>query len=270
MSIQKKLREKCNNGEISIFELRKDIKIVGTFHTLTGNDRLVLEKLVDESDFIALESSEDRVAYKARDIPRIDVKVKPLFKTSSFPEYVNLIDFFYLKIWDKVNESSNQKFSRLLGRNISKDYSNELEFCYRYATKKGKTVHFVDINTGIFFNELLKFSFLDKLKILSFHGSPYLGFEFKPDKYLDLLHNQREAYMFKELLSRRINQPKQKGALIVGYSHFLNYISKDDFYRNCTIEDLLKITKPLDEVIEIRKNIHKLHNACLDVLRGIE
>lgn len=221
------------NGEHLVFEYRPNLTIFGGYHSLNDSDRQTLNQLVQESDFVAIESDKRRIS----DNPAEPAGVGCLryFKRGYNP----VKDEFYLGIFQipffmALNKglmehapNSNRTITNKTG--VKRDTAqSELEFSYQRARTYGKDVHLVDMPAGILASEVLRFPIKDKLEIWRLIRSGTINGNQRLDR---LLEQDRENYMLARLFEHEgrldnLAERGRKGLLVVGLSHAINYAER--------------------------------------------
>src|SRR3989344_2197195 len=138
-------------GELLIFDYAQNLKIVGTYHDLNQRDKGILEDLITKSDFVALESDENRVRNR----------VTPL---GGLPSLIDLYYFSTLICYHVEHIGRvNREFSPETDPRGRGPMQNEFNFCYRVAKNKSKTIYLVDWPLAYLLQELSKLPLRTKL-----------------------------------------------------------------------------------------------------------
>ncbi|GAG49109.1 unnamed protein product, partial [marine sediment metagenome] len=101
--VDKHLLDLYHNGELLVFDYAPNLKIVGTYHGAKSKHHIkVLEELIDESDFVALEYDKYR-------LEKGDIHIKADRNKRGYSEeehvfYVSNFDKIYLSLYVKGTE----------------------------------------------------------------------------------------------------------------------------------------------------------------------
>jgi hypothetical protein len=214
------------SGELLVFDYAPRLRVAGTFHSLTEQDKESLEAMINESDFVALEWDEIRhqnqgvFEFSTHSTKRGYDKEKEIF-------YIGFFDNLYLLLFIELNRlyiAGVNLFSGRMAqaglRGIFKG-GNEFEFCYDSAKKKGKEVYLVDRPSDETIQRLIELSLKTKLSHLL---SRFL-FRKEPEEVKHVLGQQRDEYMLEAIVEKEgpISELTRQGLLVVGYDHAKRY-----------------------------------------------
>ncbi len=206
-------------GDLLIFDYAPNLKIVGTHHALRASDKRILEDLITESDFTALEWDEFRSKNQEAFICTSKEKRGYCEEEKTF--YASKLDVCLLNSLYDFCDLDVIKDAELYGRNLEE---NEFDFCEKICKEQGKMAYLVDIPELIFFERLVELPIDSKLiAIISLKLLKKSTFTINK-----IVEDDREEYMLKEIEKYEcsIQNLKRKGILVVGYTHAENYLSK--------------------------------------------
>lgn len=211
-----------NSHELLIFDYAPNLKIVGAFHALNAQDKQDLERLITESDFVALENDEHR---RLNNNGSPDIALSIPYSPTHWDEksqrlVTNIFDLSYLVIFTHLNRHYIASFNARGNRGRTTGES-ESDFCHDVASKKNKPVYLVDIPIYLTLEKLASLNPLQKaLHLLT------LRFDRNSPDVKRILDDEREDYMLRQIERherRKIKNLRRKGLLVVGYDHAANY-----------------------------------------------
>ncbi len=211
-----------NSHELLIFDYAPNLKIVGAFHALNAQDKQDLERLITESDFVALESDEHRTLNNNKVTIVLSIPYSPThWDEKSQRMITNIFDLAYLSIFSYMNQyyitSLNAGGNQ---RRNTEEY--ESDFCHDVARQKNKPVYLVDTPAYTTLEKLASLNPLQK----ALHLLTLLFDRENPPAVRRILADEREDYMLRQIERherRKIKNLRRKGLLVVGYSHAANY-----------------------------------------------
>ena len=214
------------NYELLIFNYTPTLRIVGTYHALHNQDKENLENLIRESDFIALEYDELRKERRGA-IPVSYSSTKRGYLPQEKTLYVDLSNLIYLSLFCNLNHHLIKKGNILFAEDKQSRNTSQLEFEFAISVAKNhhKQVHLVDMPSHKLFEKLIALNFKTKL----YHLKNMLTaacLSHYPPEIAQLLCLEREHYMLQQLeqiYHCPLPQIVQKGLLIVGMTHAINY-----------------------------------------------
>ena len=218
----------CREGRWLCFDFTPNLKIVGTTHSLGIDDKQLVEELLDETDFSAIELDRVRADYSRK----IDLVVGKPQGDDPATFYVNTkFDFIYLKWISKINkkkiknanEVAQQEMDQadLPRRDLEED---EFDFIIASAEQRGKPCYLVDLPTPLFLERLVQLPLTTKLAHMVFET--LVGY--KPKPFVKILQADRESYMLEDIAREEgpLESMTRQGVLFVGYSHAVNYLNE--------------------------------------------
>lgn len=219
--------------ELLIFDLAPKLTVVGGFHALNDEDKLILEQLVDRSDFVALESDQFRAGLREDPIISIDAILRNDAKVYHEKENVfnvSLVDYYYLRMFRRLNQLSIRRANILSTRTGERDTSyDELEYCYDLCQKEKKRCHLVDVPVYAIEERLAQLPMATKVG----HLLSYLLPSGRPKPVAQILCQEREKYMLEQIVKNEgdLNQLQSQGLFVVGRTHALNYQKNPNYLR---------------------------------------
>jgi len=212
-------------GKLLVFDYVPNLKVVGTYHGLNHQDEEVLENLVQESDFVALEYDDTRMSNgcKTNLCPRIN---KRGYNPEKYELYISPLDYLCLKSFISINNRTLKLFDYLICRkdpNITpRNFMiTEFDFCIQTAERYKKDLYLVDVPIIETFTEFTKLPLSHKFRVmLGPNGMDRSRF------IKQILMDKRENHMLKQIKEKEgcpLQELERKGILVVGLSHAENY-----------------------------------------------
>lgn len=205
-----------------VFDYAPNLKIAGTYHSLTEEEKQTLELYIEESDFVALEwdlgrHNEENVEIKLATADKME------YSESEGKLYASFWNCLYCILHESLSSYRIRKLNKRYGREDQVVQWNEFEYCHAYSKERGKDVHLVDIPHYQLLEKLVdELKWHEKIRDLL----SYFGICKTPpnaDKIMITFRNQRMLENI-EKLEGPIDELKRKGILIVGYSHAQEYL----------------------------------------------
>lgn len=210
-------------GKLLVHEATPKFKIVGTYHSLTDEDKVTLESLIEESDFVSLEW--DKESKKNSNLIHFDIDKEKRYDPCSNTLYVNKLNYFFLIAFSKLIRLNIKVTNYFSGRE-NVDYNEiELQFCYKAAKRRKKDIYLVDIPLYESLSMLCDFSFKEKMGLL-LCLSTFGGFNSKSFKAWNMTRESEMINSIEKNEGCSIYDLNRKGILVTGYSHAQDYISR--------------------------------------------
>jgi len=230
MGIPKYVREyiETSKGALLVFDLVPNLKIVGTFHSLNKRDEDTLERLIGESDFVALESRPEND--ELEDMKKLKIIATPFYKSASFnPKNkeveIGVMNCGYMAWIMGVNEKWPKIVNNILKRElgIERDVEkSEFEFCKEVAAQKNKDVYCVDWNNLKIIREIISIPFYEKVKYVLLKTLTLRNTK----AFREIVINKRNRDMIKKIEEKEgtsIERLERSGTFVCGYNHALDY-----------------------------------------------
>jgi hypothetical protein len=209
-----------NNGRMLVFDLARNLKVVGTYHALDAEDKEQLEQLIGNCDFVASEGI--RMPYGIK----LKLSSAPFAKgfpyNSKYGSYdLSLLDSAYVKWFVRAIKKEAASINKVVFDLTKKNrkIEDEFSYCRKITQEKGKEFYFVDLTTAELIKHLISQRSISKIKHM-------LSREKYPLNHLNqLLLDIREKIMLERIVEHEgpISQLQRRGLFPVGYTHALNF-----------------------------------------------
>lgn len=226
-------REGRSETDLLIFNYAPNLRVVGGFHALDEEDKSILEALIDECDFVALETDEVHIKnnmnltiIKSESRRGWNEKEQALCLGPFDTEYIKAYSNLNKKFLQIINTSENSPRVRDIK-------SNEIQFSYNCAKQKGKDVYLVDMPKHEIMLRLCDLSIFRKIHhiwyMIDLECSAKLGVRQLIGLCLaveNILGRDREEYMLEQIAQEEgpLEKMERKGVLVVGRNHAENYL----------------------------------------------
>ncbi len=208
--------------ELIIFDFAPKLKVVGGYHALNDDDRKILDGVVGESDFVALEYDHTRKDNQSR----FEVEVDPhqesvlcqgntIYANPENAAYFTLL----MSLHSGALEAVNQQLAN--GRAVRNTNENEIAYCLEAANRLGKSVHLVDMPFPELLSRLSRLSLATKID----HLCSALNVRENPPEVDRILLMEREDYMLADIARKEgcpLEALTRRGVLVTGATHAKN------------------------------------------------
>jgi len=230
--------DEIKNADLLIFDYAPKLKIAGTFHSLSDSDKQTLEKMIDESDFVAVEYDKYRfygddftfMHKNKRDANKKENKEQNIVYVPKKQNvvYTDFLEKSYVNIFLLLNSlaiQQNVEIVNEMSENERDVDGNDMEFCFFNALQNGKRAYMVDIPMYKTLQMLVdELSLKEKVK----HIASLIFGEAPFEKADDILDTRREKYMLDAIEREEgcpISELDRNSLLVVGYTHAYNYLN---------------------------------------------
>ncbi|MBI4163261.1 MAG: hypothetical protein HY512_00230 [Candidatus Aenigmarchaeota archaeon] len=213
--------------DLLIFDYAPNLTIVGTYHALNDADKVAIKEIISESDFVALEFDEWRLARQEGNIIPHLTRRGYSRKEASF--YTSFLDCVYLDLlFDRLKNTiatTNGNYNGELASQGLQErdvHQSEFVFCERVAREMGRDVHLVDQ----LYKMLSRLVALDPvMKARHLWYGTQRGMWPKPVR--DIFRSMRDTDMLLGIEEKEgpIKELKRHGSLFVGRSHAVRYLN---------------------------------------------
>ena len=214
-------KEALKQYELFVFNYSPKLKIVGTYHSLNEQDKIDLDQLISESDFIALEYDSERIT-KMHSPLVIDL-VQRAYRNDRGEVVMGPLDALFLAIFVRHNEANiNRSNHRLKGQKEVRVRSSEFSFCYDVAQEQGKTTYLVDLPVSELELRLACLPLKTKIESLWRIATKNTDLP-EMDR---VIIKDREDYMLTEIEKKEgcsLRNLQRNGIMVVGMTHAINY-----------------------------------------------
>jgi len=225
--------------ELLVFNLTPRLKVAGIFHGLNERDKSILDHLIKESDFVALEclgielTLIDKASAREMDPESGNIHLKPSFFKRGFDPklpiyYLGHFDALYFCLLAEYTSAGIDHINSARG---SDSRENEFLYCQDVAQNLHKDVYYVDVPPLKLVFSLISIPFRSKLHDLAYMIAD--GLTGNGEKYISqckavrkVLEQDREEYMVGTIEQREgttIRSLERNGLLVVGKTHAENY-----------------------------------------------
>lgn len=218
-------RDLVRSPSMLVFDYAPKLRIAGAYHSLNNDDRAILSRFVDESDFVALETDNHRM----NGTLKLTVgQGRKKYQRGDNSLCVTRLDTFYLRallrLQSRYNKFVVSEYNSMLADECESRTGEEDEFwfCDRLAREKGKDVYYVDDVLGLW-AEIIKLDAITKVRYLQF----LLRMCDEPNCVKKIIEDMREIDMLSEierLEGKPIEQLERGGLLVTGKTHAMNYL----------------------------------------------
>lgn len=209
--------------ELIVVHYAPNLDIIGMLHSLNDHDKGFLEDIIKESNFVALEYDDHRAETSGWFTPVLSPEISG-FNKEDGKFYVNKTDSFYLKLFAQILKYNIMRANVETGGKRDSSIT-EFEYSIEIADKYNKDLLLVDMPVHEIILKLLQMPLSGKIQHLL---SEVFDFVPIPKRADEILHKDREDYMLNEIEKYKgpINDLKEKGILVVGYTHAKNYLKR--------------------------------------------
>lgn len=208
-----------NSGIGFVFDYVPNLTVVGTSHRMDNQERDLLNSLIDEAEFVAVESDEYRIKNNN------NIKIRTSKNKRGFvPERNELYLWWLHRLFINIKFGI---YNEYLDENSGPKRDNtidEMGFSYETAINQGKDVYVVDVPIYKTIKDMCyKTSLKDKAKSILTVISDFNLRE--PESINDIIIKNREEFMLEEIEKHEgpLEKLSRKGLLVVGGTHAINY-----------------------------------------------
>jgi hypothetical protein len=217
-ALPRRMDEKEILDRMRVVEYAPNLRIAGTLHSLTVEEKTTLEKLIDESDFVAVEWDK----YRRRDSNTLGLafgEERRGWDRDSNIVSCSLFDALYFSFFLELLNVNIVKANREMKRGLVNGVGcmKSMDFCCDYADKKSKDTYLVDMPLGALAQRLFELPGGIKLR----HLWAMMRRNGWPAEVDYIVVKERNQVMLSGIEEREgpIMGLKRKGLLVVGLEH---------------------------------------------------